>query len=99
VADDVSPRRGEVRLVSFDPAVGGEIQQTRPALVLSNGTANALLNRMQIVPISSQTERLYPAEAAILLNGQRHKAMADRIPTPRHAVAALVRAVCVQLAI
>jgi mRNA interferase MazF len=49
--------------------------------VLSNDTANALLNRVQVVPVSSQTERLYPAEAYITLNGARRKAMADQITT------------------
>ena len=76
-----APLRGEVWLVSFDPAIGGEIQKTRPAVVLSNDTANAMLNRLQVVPVSSQVERLYPAEAAIRLNGQPRKAMADQIST------------------
>jgi mRNA interferase MazF len=81
VAADAPVRRGEVWLVSFDPSVGGEAQKTRPAVVLSNDTANALLNRVQVVPVSSQTERLYPAEAYITLNGARRKAMADQITT------------------
>ncbi len=76
-------RRGDVWLVSFDMAVGGEIQKTRPAVVLSNDTANSMLNRVQVVPISSQVERLYPAETYLLLNRQRRKAMADQ--TPRQA--------------
>jgi mRNA interferase MazF len=62
-------------------AVGGEVQKTRPAIVVSNDTANALLNRIQVVPISSQTARLYPSEAAIALNGEPRKAMADQITT------------------
>ena len=68
-------------MVTFDPAVGGEIQKTRPAVVLSNDTANALLNRVQVVPISSQVARLYPAEAYVMLSGERRKAMADQITT------------------
>lgn len=76
-----APRRGEIWLVSFDPAIGGEIQKTRPAVVLSNDTANALLNRVQVVPVSSQVGRLYPAEAYITLNGARRKAMADQLAT------------------
>ena len=67
--------------MSFDPSLGREIQKTRPAVVLSNDTANALLNRVQVVPVSSQVERLYPAEAYITLNGTRRKAMADQITT------------------
>lgn len=76
-----SPRRGAVWLVSFDPSVGGEVQKTRPAVILSNDTANALLNRLQVVPVSSQVTRLYPAEAYVQLNGERRKAMADQITT------------------
>ncbi len=67
--------------MSFDAAIGGEVQKTRPAVILSNDTANTLLNRVQVVPISSQVDRLYPAEAAITLNGERRKAMADQIST------------------
>jgi mRNA interferase MazF len=65
----------------FDPSIGGEIQKTRPALVLSNDTANALLNRVQLVPLSSRTERLYPAEAYVTLDSQKRKAMADQLTT------------------
>ncbi len=68
-------------MVSFDPSVGGEIRKTRPAVVLSNDTANALLNRVQVVPVSSKVAHFYPAEAAITLNGARRKAMADQITT------------------
>jgi len=81
MADELAPRRGEVWLVSFEAAVGGEVQKTRPAVILSNDIANALLNRVQAVPVSSQVDRLYPTEAAITLNGERRKAMADQITT------------------
>lgn len=110
MADTASPRRGEVWLTDFDPSVGGEIRKSRPAIVLSNDAANEALNRVQVVPISSQTSRLYPAEAFVTLNGERRKAMADQITTatklrPRRRVgslsgadlAAIVQAVRVQL--
>ena len=75
------PRRGEVWWVSFDPSVGGEIQKTRPAIVLSNDLANSALNRVIVVPISSQTAKIYPSEALINVNGEPRKAMADQITT------------------
>ena len=40
------PRRGEVWWVAFDPAVGGEIQKARPAVIVSNNAANTVLNRV-----------------------------------------------------
>jgi mRNA interferase MazF len=75
------PRRGEVWWVSFDPSVGGEIQKTRPAVVMSNDSANAALHRVIVVPISSQVAKVYPGEALINLNGEQRKAMADQIMT------------------
>jgi len=75
------PRRGEVWWVSFDPSVGGEIRKTRPALILSNNAANAALNRVIVVPLTSQTEKLYPGEAMVTLNGHHSKAKADQIAT------------------
>ena len=80
MADD-APRRGDVWLVDFEPSIGGEIQKQRPAVIVSNDTANHLLNRVQVVPLSSQTARLYPAEAYVSLNGQQRKAIADQITT------------------
>ena len=67
--------------MSFDPSVGGEIQKSRPAVVVSNDTANASLNRVQVVPLSSQVRRLYPAEVFVSLGGEPRKAMADQVTT------------------
>ena len=65
----------------FGPALGGEIEKTRPAVVVSNNVANARLNRIQVVPLSSQVDRIYPAEAIVMLNDASRKAMADQITT------------------
>jgi mRNA interferase MazF len=74
-------KRGNVYWLAFDPSVGDEIQKTRPAVIVSNDAANAALNRVIVVPISSQTARLYPGEALIQLEGQQRKAMADQLTT------------------
>jgi mRNA interferase MazF len=75
------PRRGEVWWVAFDPSVGGEIQKTRPALIVSNNAANAALNRVIVIPLTSQTSKIYPGEAMVTLNGEQRKAMADQVMT------------------
>ena len=75
------PRRGEVWWVSFDPSLGGEIQKTRPAIILSNDAANTVLNRVIVVPITSQVAKVYPGEALVTVNGEQRKAMADQIMT------------------
>ncbi len=78
---DTRIRRGAVWLINFDPSVGGEIQKTRPAVIVSNDAANQALNRIQVVPISSSIQKLYPAEAYVMVNGRRRKVMADQITT------------------
>ena len=74
-------KRGEVWLVSFDTSIGGEIKKTRPAVIISNNASNKALNRVQIIPITSNTDRLYPSEAYIYIEKKKHKAMADQIAT------------------
>ena len=74
-------QRGEVWWVNFDPSVGGEIQKQRPALILSNDASNKYLNRLQVIPLSTRVERLYPSEVVVTLNGKPHKAMADQLTT------------------
>lgn len=73
--------RGDVWWVSFDPSVGGEIQKTRPVVIVSNDAANSVLNRLVVVPLTSKTEKLYPGQAFVSLRGERRKAMADQITT------------------
>ncbi len=73
--------RGEVWWVNFEPSIGGEIQKKRPTVIVSNNSANAVLNRVQVVPITSKVQKLYPGEAFITVNGVAHKAMADQLTT------------------
>ncbi len=74
-------KRGEVWWVEFAPAVGGEIRKGRPAAVVSNDAANKHLNRVQVVPLTSNVGRVYPSEAVVTVRGKKHKAMADQLAT------------------
>lgn len=74
-------RRGEVWWTEFDPSVGSEIKKRRPAVIVSNDAANRYLGRVQVVPLTSSTGKLYPGEALVTLNGVAGKAMADQLTT------------------
>jgi mRNA interferase MazF len=74
-------KRGEVWWVNFSPSLGGEIQKKRPAVIVSNDTSNKFLNRVQVVPLTSRVERVYPSEAEVNLGGRPNKAMADQLTT------------------
>ncbi len=76
-----SIERGDVYWLNFEPSLGGEIKKVRPAIVLSNNAANTHLNRVQVVPITSNADRLYPGEAFITLNAEKRKAMGDQLTT------------------
>jgi mRNA interferase MazF len=71
--------RGSGWWVEFDPAVGSEIRKTRPAIIVSNDMANQYLSRVVVVPLTSNTSRIYPGEAVVIINGAKNKAMSDQI--------------------
>jgi len=74
-------KRGEVWWVQFDPAIGSEIKKIRPAIIVSNNAANKHLARVVVVPLTSNTSRLYPGEAFVTIAGQKGKASANQITT------------------
>lgn len=53
-------KRGDVVLVDFEPAMGGEADKIRPAVVVTNDLANAHGSSVVVVPLTSNIERVYP---------------------------------------
>lgn len=63
-------RRGEIRLVDFEPVRGAEASKRRPAVIVSNDGANATAARLghgvvTVVPITSNTARVYPFQVLL----------------------------------
>ncbi len=56
-------------MVSFDPATGSEAAKVRPAVIVSNNTANAAATRaggvVTVVPVTSNISRVYPFQVLL----------------------------------
>lgn len=63
------------------PLCGRRDSQAAPRRHVSNDDANRNLNRVQVVPITSSVQKLYPGEAYVSLDGEARKAMADQLTT------------------
>lgn len=74
-------KRREVWWINFDPSMGGEIKKKRPAVIVSNDASNKFLNRLQVVPLTRSTDRVYPSEAVVVFDGKESKVMADQLAT------------------
>jgi mRNA interferase MazF len=73
------PKRGEVHWVALDPALGTEIRKTRPAVIVSNDSANAFGSRIVVLPVTTNVSSLYPGEASIQLGGKPARVLGDQI--------------------
>lgn len=80
--------RGEIRLVTLDPARGSEANKRRPAVVVSNERANSTATRLgrgvvTVVPVTSNTNRIFPFQALLTAAAtglrQDSKAQAEQV--------------------
>ena len=73
-------KRGDVWWVDFSSSKG-DIRKRRPAIIVSNNSACQYLNRVQVMPMTSNIGKLYPSEAYVTFQGRQSKALADQLVT------------------
>jgi mRNA interferase MazF len=59
--------------------LGPEARKTRPAVTISNDSANAFGSRAVVLPITSNVRSLYPGEAQVLVSGKPARVLGDQI--------------------
>jgi mRNA interferase MazF len=73
-------RRGDVFLVSLTPARGGEIQKTRPCVVVSPDELNAYLRTFIVAPLTTGGHP-YPFRIPCRFEGRAGYVVIDQIRT------------------
>ena len=73
-------RRFEVFLVSLDPTIGGEIQKTRPCVVISPDEMNANIKTVIIAPMTT-VKREYPTRVNCRFGKKSGQVILDQIRT------------------
>ena len=72
--------RFDVWLVNLDPAIGSEIQKTRPALVVSPDELNAHIATVIIAPMTTKG-RDYPTRVPCTFQGKSGQVVLDQLRT------------------
>ena len=75
-AEDV--RRGDVFLVSLDPTRGGEIQKTRPCVIVSPDELNSYLRTFIVAPLTTGGHS-YPFRVPCRFEGRSGYVVLDQI--------------------
>ncbi|MDE0358183.1 MAG: type II toxin-antitoxin system PemK/MazF family toxin [Gammaproteobacteria bacterium] len=76
----VPPRRGDVFLISLDPARGSEIRKTRPCVVVSPDELNDHLGTFLVAPMTTGSHP-YPFRIACRFGGKVGHVVADQLRT------------------
>ena len=71
--------RGETWWVALDPAQGSEIKKTRPCVVLSHDTLNALRRTVVVIPLSTAAKPHPPITVPVSCQGRPAVAVIDQI--------------------
>jgi mRNA interferase MazF len=72
--------RGDVFLISLDPTCGGEIQKTRPCVIVSPDELNAHLRTFIVAPLTTGSHS-YPFRIPCRFEGRAGHIVLDQIRT------------------
>ncbi len=73
-------KRFDVYLVNLDPTIGGEIQKTRPCLIVSPDEMNRHIATVIIAPMTTK-ERPYPTRVPCQFQGKDGQIALDQLRT------------------
>ena len=73
-------RRFDVHLVNLDPTRGGEIQKTRPCLIVSPNELNRYIRTVIVAPLTGKA-RSYPTRVNCVFQGVSGQIVLDQIRT------------------
>ena len=71
-------KRGEVWLAALDPTVGGEIQKTRPCLIVSPDELNGRLRTVLVAPMTTGSQAA-PFRIAVRFKGKQGLILPDQM--------------------
>ena len=67
-------------LVNLDPTLGGEIQKTRPCVIVSPNEMNKYLKTIVVCPLTTNTKE-YPTRVEVNQDGKKGMIVIDQIRT------------------
>jgi mRNA interferase MazF len=73
-------KRLDVYLVNLDPTIGGEIQKTRPCLVISPDEMNQYIRTVIVAPMTTAA-RSYPTRVPCRFQRKQGQVVLDQIRT------------------
>ena len=79
-ADRRAIKRGEIWLAALDPAIGSEIQKTRPCVVISPPEMNEHLRMLIVAPMTTGS-RPAPFRIPVTFTGKSGLVLLDQIRT------------------
>lgn len=74
-------KRYEIYYADLSPTIGGEIQKTRPVVVISKTAMNRYLDTVVVCPLTSKLHRRWRSRIQVRCAGQDAEIAVDQIRT------------------